>query len=92
MSARPKAGSRAPRTEPFSVVVTQKLLQLRLRRGIYRFDRDGGLEKRCGACGEYWPADTEFFLLSGEDLSSYCRACNHDAAARSQLRAASNPA
>jgi hypothetical protein len=35
-------------------------------------------EKRCFTCGEYWPADEEFFLPSrqGRDgLSQRCRAC-----------------
>lgn len=33
-------------------------------------------EKRCYRCGEFWPADEEFFnRLSDGRLHSYCRAC-----------------
>ncbi|RJG24685.1 hypothetical protein [Massilia cavernae] len=35
-------------------------------------------EKRCSSCGEYWPADKEFFAeaISGTDgLARRCRAC-----------------
>lgn len=37
-----------------------------------------GDEKRCMACGEYWPADHEFFntMRSGRDgLTPRCIAC-----------------
>lgn len=36
-----------------------------------------GLEKQCGRCGEWWPADREFFTTgSGAyGLHSWCRAC-----------------
>jgi hypothetical protein len=37
-----------------------------------------GMEKRCLTCGEYWPADTEFFdacRSSGDGLSLRCLAC-----------------
>lgn len=41
---------------------------------------DLGLEKICSTCGEFWPADSQFFTLRGEaaearGLSSSCRAC-----------------
>lgn len=33
-------------------------------------------EKRCARCGEWWPADEEFFhRLGGRRLHSYCKAC-----------------
>jgi hypothetical protein len=39
-----------------------------------------GIEKLCTKCGEYWPADTEFFHLSdtyyGDGLYVYCKACS----------------
>src|SRR5215467_4327104 len=38
-----------------------------------------GLEKQCTRCMEFWPADTEFFYLSGtrssKRLHSWCIAC-----------------
>lgn len=36
-----------------------------------------GVEKLCSACGEYWPADTEFFEARKlkDGLSSRCIAC-----------------
>ncbi len=37
-----------------------------------------GSEKRCMACGEYWPADTEFFevrIAARDRLSTRCIAC-----------------
>ena len=39
---------------------------------------DLGEEKRCARCGEYWPADEEFFAACKNNksgLHSYCRAC-----------------
>ncbi len=39
---------------------------------------DIGKEKRCITCGEYWPADTEFFEVSHKTrdrLSARCIAC-----------------
>ena len=33
-------------------------------------------ERRCVRCGEWWPADEEFFYrLSDGRLHSYCRVC-----------------
>lgn len=33
-------------------------------------------ERRCVRCGEWWPADEEFFYrLSDGRLHSYCKAC-----------------
>ena len=34
-----------------------------------------GLEKSCGRCDDFWPADEEFFHKRGEGLHSYCKAC-----------------
>jgi hypothetical protein len=37
-----------------------------------------GAEKRCMSCGEYWPADAEFFdpkISSRDGLSPRCIAC-----------------
>lgn len=55
---------------------TAKLLAIRLRSGIYRFE-DGQLQKRCSRCKEHWPADTEFFYAAkdGDGLYQWCKAC-----------------
>ncbi len=60
----------------FSPAFRAKQLALRITKGGYRM-ADGELEKRCPACEEWWPADTEFFfsLRNGADLHSYCKAC-----------------
>ncbi len=34
-------------------------------------------EKRCGKCGEF-KSETEFYLLAGKYLSSYCRKCDNE--------------
>lgn len=36
-----------------------------------------GTEKLCPRCGEYWPADREFFWPRGHGhgLQGWCRAC-----------------
>jgi hypothetical protein len=41
----------------------------------YRVDRLLGREKRCSRCGEWWPADTEFFNRQGAGLHCWCKAC-----------------
>ena len=41
----------------------------------YRRDPIVGREKQCSRCGEWWPADTEFFYRNGAGLHSYCKAC-----------------
>jgi hypothetical protein len=69
---------KAPRDEPFGLIVPPRLRQRRIRNGVYRVDEDGILEKRCGRCREYWPADTWFFFIVGTDLATYCRACSSD--------------
>lgn len=60
----------------FSPAFQAKQLERRLTKGGYRMI-DGELEKRCPACKEWWPADTEFFfpLRQGGDLHSSCKAC-----------------
>lgn len=40
-----------------------------------------GLERLCGRCNEYYPADTEFWGWMPSDstgLHAYCRACRDD--------------
>lgn len=40
-----------------------------------------GHEKQCRACGEYWPADTEFFearKAARDRLSVRCIACSKE--------------
>lgn len=47
-----------------------------IRKGTFRI-AEGELEKHCPQCGEWWPADTEFFfpLRQGAELHSSCKAC-----------------
>lgn len=53
-------------------------LARRIKRGVYAyFDKE--LHKRCIACKEYWPADTEFFYNSNahrDGIGDTCRACS----------------
>jgi hypothetical protein len=49
----------------------------RLANGVYQ-EGEEGLEKRCGKCRDYWPADTEFFYSARSEkdgLNSWCKAC-----------------
>lgn len=34
-----------------------------------------GEEVRCASCGDFWPADKEFFYFSGGKPHSWCKAC-----------------
>lgn len=34
-----------------------------------------GPEQLCSKCGEYWPADPEFFYRSKTGLRGVCKAC-----------------
>ena len=36
---------------------------------------DLGTEIRCTRCGEFWPADEEFFYRHAGGWHSYCKAC-----------------
>lgn len=52
------------------------LMAIGLVTGKYQY-QDDELHKRCSGCGEYWPADTEFFFAAkeGDRLNNKCRAC-----------------
>jgi hypothetical protein len=41
----------------------------------YRNDSELGLVKRCTRCGEWWPADGEFYWKDKGVLHSWCKAC-----------------
>jgi len=47
---------------------------------LYKNERitELGIERRCPMCGEWLPADDEFYAKgkNGRRLYSYCRACN----------------
>ncbi len=61
-------------------VISQRLLDIGLASGRYQYE-DGELQKRCSACREYWPADSEFFhgcSANPDGLHNYCRACYCD--------------
>lgn len=52
-------------------------LKLGFKQGRYLIT-DIGLERYCGKCEEYWPADTEFFFHAPQTASGlhcYCKAC-----------------
>jgi len=72
---------------------SRSALERRLKDGRYQ-QSDGQLEKRCCACKEYWPADTEFFYRhrgGADGLSDYCKACHaamREASMDKNLRAA----
>lgn len=36
---------------------------------------DIGCEKRCPSCGEYWPADNEFFAAASSSRDGLARRC-----------------
>ncbi len=42
-----------------------------------------GPEKLCSVCGEWWPADAEFFGTAGTGyLRGFCKACRYEREAR----------
>lgn len=47
-----------------------------------------GEEVQCSLCGEFWPADEEFFYFSHGRPHSYCRSCylTHPSVAEKRLR------
>lgn len=55
-----------------------ELLEARIGSGKYRRDPILGLEKRCAACREYFPADSEFFFAGsdGDHLHCFCKDCH----------------
>lgn len=64
----------------FTPLKLRRALAAGLARDLY-VRTDLGLEKRCSRCGEYWPADTGFFLQraeSGDGLHNWCKACLAD--------------
>lgn len=47
-----------------------------MTRKVTRFrESELGLECRCSRCGEYWPADEEFFYMLRGKPHCYCKAC-----------------
>ena len=52
------------------------------RRIAMRVLTELGVEKRCPKCGEFWPADREFFGVRGgargNQLRPWCRACESE--------------
>ena len=58
-----------------------ELMGKRLAMGLYRKGAAGGLEKRCGACKRYLPADTHHFYSNRTEpdgLSGWCATCFRD--------------
>ncbi|GEM_PF-1901852 len=66
------------KTARFCPIPRPELLSYRFKRGTYRYSELGELEKTCCVCGEWWPADTEFYFAqasSPDGLTPACRAC-----------------
>lgn len=55
-------------------VYTQSFIEAGVRSGKFVVT-EIGLEKLCTLCGDYWPADTQFFYPKAGKLSSECKAC-----------------
>jgi len=62
-----------PKTVLYSLVQSPRAFKQNLKAGAVRFV-DGGREKRCVRCKDWWPWDTEFFSSN----QSHCRACEAD--------------
>jgi hypothetical protein len=72
----PMAG-RTKATGYYSPVISPTEREAMTRSGRLRL-QDGSLEKVCPECGEWLPADTEFWdtqISTRDRLRSYCRAC-----------------
>lgn len=70
-------------------IVPPELLARRFASGYYRVDDDGGIEKRCSTCRDYWPADHEFFNFNSKEsdgLHCMCRDCQKQSTARSKAK------
>ncbi|MBU0592464.1 MAG: hypothetical protein KKH74_01875 [Gammaproteobacteria bacterium] len=68
--------------------LTPNAIRSRVSTGRFAFT-ELGLEKRCSTCGEYFPADTEFFYAQAyrpEGLSCGCKACQHESKIKSGRR------
>ena len=64
--------------------LSREHIQRGLSSGRYAMTRLG-LERRCTRCGEYWPADTEFFYFqpsASGGLNCYCHDCYRSATGR----------
>lgn len=72
----PKPRGRPPRACP--TVVVKQVPAWALQSGTYRRDEEGELEKRCGRCRQYWPADNASFYASRNEfdgLHRWCKGC-----------------
>jgi hypothetical protein len=48
----------------------------RIKGGFRRMaETELGEEQLCMSCGELWPLDKEFFVVSGSGISYACKAC-----------------
>lgn len=74
--------------QPYSPIPRKGALMRLLATGKYQITPHG-LEALCAVCGDYWPADTEFFHLNPTattGLQGRCKACDIDC--RAELLAA----
>ncbi|MBZ0104005.1 MAG: hypothetical protein K8H84_00090 [Sulfuricella denitrificans] len=68
---------------------TPSVIDKRVSAGRFIFT-ELGLEKRCSTCGEFFPADTEFFFSQKsrpEGISCACKACIVEGKIKSGRRA-----
>ena len=48
----------------------------RIKGGFRRMaETELGEEQWCGSCGEFWPTDDEFFVVTATSLGYVCKAC-----------------
>lgn len=57
----------------------------RMKGGFRRIaETELGDEQLCIACGQLWPLDKEFFVVSGRGISYECKACINERRLRSE--------
>lgn len=69
--------------------ISERVINLRLARGVMRLDEHNSFEKKCCRCDEFWPLDSEFWhssSRSSDGLSSHCKACEYDRKKGLELR------
>lgn len=52
---------------------------LKIPRNRATIQTELGTEAQCSLCGEYFPADSEFFFSAKGKLHSWCKACYSEA-------------
>lgn len=70
------AGTAKAEQAPFCPIPTPRTISQGIKTGRYALT-SLGLERLCSTCGEFWPADTEFFWATprASGLHCWCKAC-----------------